>query len=1555
MLNLQMSPAPGTRLARHAGDFLTFELRGVPAGWTARVRTNLGRAERLREEIVKAHFERIPLAGASWRELTLQPQGDGLHSVTLPLAEVGFFKAKAYCVDPRGFQHWPHGPDVGVSVHPSWTRTGNTIYCVFPRMFGPNKTKRVTLDVKLDEQLKPLDQAGYTVIPPSGKLRDVIRELPHIIDTLGCRLVHLLPVSPTPTTFARFGRFGSPYALQHLTAIDPALVEFDQRTTGVDQFQELAYAVHARGARLMLDLVINHTGWGSALWEEHPEWFLRKPEGKFESPGAWDVVWEDLVELDQRHKDLWEHLAEAFLIWCRRGVDAFRCDAGYKVPTHVWQYITARVRQEYPDTVFLLEGLGGSWEATDALLGEGGMQWAYSELFQNFDGHSLSSYLDHSFRTSHQAGTLVHYSETHDNSRLAARPSPVLPAVRSPQPAINLAWSLHRNRLCALTSVNGGFGFTCGVEWAATEQINVHSARGLAWGGEPNLVRELARLNQLLREHPCFFDGAKLIRLSPDGAPVFALRRESAEALDTVLVLANTDPEHSQSIRLDPEVWSQFCCPTHDLLHPDSGPGSLPSENAGAGWIEITLNPGAVHCLSLTAHPVGFAGESYRAARARADWAVKVGQASRRFAAQDGPSIVQPGETAITGRWEVSPAFFDAVAEQVDRDPTRILAQGFGITDGYRPVVVWQRADRQRITLVPPGHWVLLRDSVPFRARLTVADGSLPVNVESIPANGGHIACLFPRNPSATADATLEFERYNGDERHVQATLRFLTSEPAVNPQSAVRDPQAVVLLTNGRGAMARLRVNLGEIASKYDCLLGANLDVRVPVDRHVFAKRVRVWVNADGFISPLNFDNLVDFEPGPPAHWHFVANAGDGRFAEIHLLADLLPEQNTVVLQFYRPNGDQREARFGRPLPPDAKVTLTVRVDIEDRNFHMETRRNDGADYHFSANCRQVVIHPAPATDQQSSFNGFEFAPAANRQLRVWTDRGEYHHSAEWMLNVPHSVEASRGQPGAGDAYSPGWFEVPMVPGDSANLIVTAEHQPPAPKRVVGFVKRRLELLAAAEHRAGLVEQASRLTTTGETPSNSIAEETPPKDRPEARPASLDRFSRSLVLATQAYVVRRDDTRSVIAGYPWFLDWGRDSLICARGLLAAGLLDEVRDLLITFGRFEKDGTLPNSIHGTDASNRDTSDAPLWFGVVCEDCVTGLTEKAGQWASGPESQSSDSTPFSPAGFPAFSPAIADFYATAVDSTGRTLRDVLRSIACGYLKGTPNGIRVDAQSGLVWSPSHFTWMDTNHPAGTPREGYPVEIQALWIRLLRQLAQLRAEPWEGRGESWADLAKRAEDSFHRFFWLEECGWYADVLLAGRETPARTAPPSNALRSNCLLVVALDIDRHPQFATRARRMVAAAAQHLVVPGALRSLAPLPVIPPLAIHGNHGALLNDPNHPYWPRYEGDEDTRRKPAYHNGTAWTWTFPSFAEALVKAFPGDPHALAAARAYLGSMDQLLDVGCLGHLPEITDGDAPHTQRGCDAQAWGATEALRVWRWLHAQSRGAAVSS
>ncbi len=1417
----------------------------MPRGWRARLRTNIGRAVRLREEIVRSHFERIPLAGASWRDLPMAIHGDRA-VLSLPAAEVGFFKSKAYLLDPEGFQHWPPGADAGVGVHPSWTRTANTIYCAFPRMFGAwSKDRERTGPEHESEEIRRLDAAGFTVIPPGGTLRDLGRELDHIVGTLGCRILHLLPVSPVPTTYARFGRFGSPYALQDLTAIDPALVEFDRRTTGLDQFRELAHGVHARGARLMLDLVINHTGWGSREWNEHPEWFLKSDDGTFHSPGAWGNVWEDLVELDQTHVSLWDYLARVFLTWCRRGVDGFRCDAGYKIPVHVWQFITARVRQEFPDTVFLLEGLGGSWEATGDLLTEGGMQWAYSELFQNTGSPAVGSYLRHSLAVSATTGTLVNYSETHDNCRLAAMGAPghAVPSAEGRR------WSLHRNRLAALTSVGGGFGYTNGVEWCATEQVNVHSSRGLNWGAPENLVAELGRLSALLAEHPCFFDGATIEPLTPDDSPVLALARRSVDGEDTCLVLANVDFASPRSARIPSAAWAALGAPRFDLASSQPADASgVPGIRKDGDGFEVTLAAGATHCLSAHVAPRGLSGDAYRQARARADWAIAV-QARVRHTA----------EVPETPWRELSAA--------VDRDPAAFLAGTFSDAGSHAAVVEWTVADRNRVVPVPPGHWLLVRDTVPFRATVRSGDDEqAPAeHVVSIVAAGGHVAAFAPRDTGGRA--VLATERYDAGATPVEGAVQFLDAEPLVPagiPTTTGHGP--LVLLTNGRGGMARLGLELGRITSKYDCLLGANQHARVPVDRHVFAKRARAWINADGFITPLDLANLVDFEAGPPAHWRFLANAGDGRSVEVHLVVDMLPDRNTVVMQFSRP--DATPPPVGKPLPRGADVRLALRVDVEDRNFHWATQRNAGSEQHFAAHCRAL-----------ENAVGFEFAPAADRKLRVTADAGRYLPQPEWSQGIPHPVEATRGMEGTGDAYSPGWFDLPLASGGTVTVGVDAETDAKVAPALVekGFVAERERCRERAHQRAGV--------------------------------RASDAFGRALVDAAQAFVVRRDATRTVIAGYPWFLDWGRDSLIAARGLLAAGMIDEVRELLSTFARFEEGGTLPNSIHGEDASNRDTSDAPMWFGVVCEDVAGRLGDGA-----------------------------AAFYATEVDGRARKLSDVLRSIASGYLAGAKNGIRVDHASGLVWSPPHFTWMDTNHPAGTPREGYPVEIQALWIRLLRQLARLGLAPWDGRGESWADLARRAEKSFHAYFWLEERGWPADVLLATAGQPARTAPPSDALRSNCLLPVAFGLVT----GEAARRTVAAAARYLVIPGALRSLAPLPVIPPLPIRSAEGGLLNDPDHPYWPRYEGDEDTRRKPAYHNGTAWTWTFPTFCEALAKAHPDDPAARSAARAYLGSMAGLMGEGCVGQIPEILDGDAPHAHRGCDAQAWGVTEALRVWR-------------
>ncbi len=1133
-LKLEMAPPTGERLLRFVGDRVRFSLRRadgnpLPENLRGLLRTNLGRGAVLRREIITSCGGERPMSGASWRDIPMRREGDEWF-VEPTLTEVGYFKAKAYAVDERGWQLWPDGPDLGISVHPDAYRTANTIYCAFTRLFGGTIRAASAADEKLEGQFKQLDKRGYTIIPRSGKLRDLIEELPHIIDALGCRIVQLLPINPTPTTYARFGRFGSPYAGLDLTAVDPALIEFDRRTTGVEQFCELAYAVHAHGARLFLDLVINHTGWSSTLHEQHPEWFLRQPDGAFVSPGAWGVTWEDLVELDPQHRALWDELAEAFLVWCRRGVDGFRCDAGYKVPMPVWQYVSARVREEFPETIFLLEGLGGGWKETEALLTEGGMQWAYSELFQEFSGLQVAGYLDHAHKQSRRVGVLAHYSETHDNDRLAKK---------------GRAWSLLRNRLCALASVNGAYGFTCGVEWLATEKILVHGCAGLSWGSQENIIPELARLNQLLSEHPCFLDGAKLARLSPAHSPVFALRRVSADGENVVLVLVNTDVQIPRTLAVsledgragspqpaEADAAARTPRPAGPKFEDLLGQPAPESKQTSDGATMFSLEPGACYCLSPAAGPRSLNGESYRRARAQTAWAVNA------LAEMLDPE-------------EIGPHDWRALAEYVERDARSLLGSlayldkklasedllaalnAAARQKKFPQVVTWGLVDRRRVTLVPPDHWLLVRDDARFRATLFFAKSAPARHAQSVAVGDGYVAFFPPRDGSSNAE--LVVERFGITDRQVTGAVRFLAAEAggATLPRHRASD---LVLLTNGIGGMARLCVDLGRIHSKYDCLLGANLNARVPVDRHIFAKRLRVWANVNGFISPLNADNLSTFDPGPPARWKFAASTGDRRTVEIEVTAEMPEGQNTTVLGFRRGRGafhgvpgvdsSSRKVRDEVEVGPSVEARLTVRVDIEDRNFHRETRRDAAAEQHFNTNTRPLRNRA-----------GFAFAPAPDRQLRVFSDAGAFHPEPEWCENIPHPVEASRGQFASGDAYSPGWFDLPLVEGETVTLIVTAEASNPTP--------------TPPRERSDTSTVARAQFPSREGPGLGSS------DNAGQSSSFFDRFLKAI----RAFVVRRGEGKTVIAGYPWFLDWGRDTLICTRGLLAAGMVEEAKQM----------------------------------------------------------------------------------------------------------------------------------------------------------------------------------------------------------------------------------------------------------------------------------------------------------------------------------------------------------------------------------------------------------
>ncbi|MBN2130434.1 MAG: hypothetical protein JW741_13100, partial [Sedimentisphaerales bacterium] len=458
------------------------------------IRTNLNQAKRIRRQIID-QVERGQTYSTDFYDIeATHDPATGEWGVDVLLADVGYFefKVRVESVDGgRPWVRWAAGGNVGVSVQPLEYRRGNSIYCAFLRQYVKDKHRENLRDEEFEKAIEALEERGACVIGPGGTFGSFKEVLGFIVKRLGMKIIHLLPINPVPAAYGRMGLYGSPYATTDYFGVDQTYGTFSRYKTLEEQFIDLTSTVHGLGAKVMLDMVINHTGWASSLHFVHPEWHKVDEDGRIVSPGAWGVTWEDLVELDYRHKALWRYMAEVFLAWCRRGVDGFRLDAGYMIDKGVWRYIISRVREEFPNTLFLLEGLGGPWEKTEELLTLGQMNWAYSELFQNYTREQIESYLAYAQRVSDQKGVLVHYAETHDNNRLAAS---------------GRTFARMRLAISALTSFRGAWGITNGVEWLATEKIDVHRNAGLRWGNPDNLVDEIARLNHLLEEHGAFWE-----------------------------------------------------------------------------------------------------------------------------------------------------------------------------------------------------------------------------------------------------------------------------------------------------------------------------------------------------------------------------------------------------------------------------------------------------------------------------------------------------------------------------------------------------------------------------------------------------------------------------------------------------------------------------------------------------------------------------------------------------------------------------------------------------------------------------------------------------------------------------------------------------------------------------------------------------------------------------------------------------------------------------------------------------------------------------------------
>jgi predicted glycogen debranching enzyme len=459
----------------------------------------------------------------------------------------------------------------------------------------------------------------------------------------------------------------------------------------------------------------------------------------------------------------------------------------------------------------------------------------------------------------------------------------------------------------------------------------------------------------------------------------------------------------------------------------------------------------------------------------------------------------------------------------------------------------------------------------------------------------------------------------------------------------------------------------------------------------------------------------------------------------------------------------------------------------------------------------------------------------------RLLTDRGTYALAQEWHWNFRHRAESERGLDDLEDLFHPARFTMTLAAGETGTLTVTASNTEPLPA-VQALEQERTR-------QAALLQLAP--------------------DAPES-------FGQ-LCLAADQFIVGRQDGLTVIAGYPWFGDWGRDTMIALPGLtLATGRPEIAASILRTFAAFVSDGLLPNRFpDGAEAPEYNTVDATLWYFVAIDEYVRASGDR---------------------------------------KLLEQLFPALRSIVRWHQRGTRHGIRVDERDGLLRAGEdgvQLTWMDAKIGdwVVTPRTGKPVEINALWfnaLAIMRDFAQQLGDAEAAR--EYGSASERVARSFNERFWYPEGGYLYDVV----DGPDGDDP---SLRPNQIFAISL---RHPLLENgRAKAVLDQCMHELWTPVGLRSLA-----------------QTDPR--YAPRY-GGSPRERDAVYHQGTVWSWLLGPLAIAHYRIHGDAPAALSL----LDGVAAHLRDGCIGQVSEIFDAEAPFAPRGCFAQAWGVAETLRAW--------------
>ena len=650
-------------------------------------------------------------------------------------------------------------------------------------------------------------------------------------------------------------------------------------------------------------------------------------------------------------------------------------------------------------------------------------------------------------------------------------------------------------------------------------------------------------------------------------------------------------------------------------------------------------------------------------------------------------------------------------------------------------------------------------------------------------------------------------------------------------PRSCIaQQPDALArewLVTNGIGGFACGTVSQAN-TRRYHAWLTASL--RPPVDRVVMLAKADVTVTLGQRRYQIGCNEFADGTLAPEGFHHLT----DFRIAEgvptwRYVMEDVVLEQ-----RLWMAAGRNTTYVSFSLLGARSRIGLELIPLCTYRDYHSHTQGGWSLD--VRAEARGCAI---------TAFNGA-------RPYRLRLDRGEFHLQPEWYWRFKHRAEAERGLDDCEDLLGAGTFHCGLEPGETVTFMATADVDEPE--------------AAGAALRSHHARTASVL-----------------KKVPPGAPA----WVRQLTLAADQFIVARAPAgKTVIAGYPWFSDWGRDSMIALPGLtIPTNRLEEAAGILRTFAQHADRGMLPNRFpDGGEAPEYNTVDAALWF---------------------------------------FHAVSTYLDASPSRSLLREIYPTLKQIVEWHERGTRYSIQVDPADGLLRAGEtgvQLTWMDAKIGdwVVTPRIGKPVEINALWHFALTKMAQWAGEldvvSDAAQFESAADRVKRA---FQAAFWFEE-GRYLYDVVDGPDSPGKDA----ALRPNQIFAVSLGTGLLDS--SRERAVVEACARELLTPVGLRSLAP-----------------SDSR--YARTYAGGP-AQRDAVYHQGTVWSWLLGPFALAHYRVFGNARQTLNL----LEGLAPHLEDACLGTVSEIFDGDAPHAPRGCFAQAWSVSETLRAWHYLSKQS-------